>query len=178
MVAVLLAEGFEEIEALTPIDILRRAGVKVTTYALGDLRVKGAHGIVVEADCTLAELWPGDAEVLILPGGPGYVHLDASSDVERLIMDFVSEKKIIAAICAAPSILGKRGILDGEKATCFPSMEKDMGAAFLTETLVEESHYFITAKGAGAAAAFGFAILARLRGKAEAMRIRGMMQYE
>lgn len=177
MVSVILAEGFEEIEAITPIDILRRAGAEVHTFAVADKLVTGAHGIQVRAERALEELDLDETEILLIPGGGGYVNIDESMLADRLIRDAAERGICIAAICAAPTILGKRGLLDGRRATCFPGMEEDMGEAELTGAQVEQDGNFITAKGAGAAADFGFALVARLCSESEAQRLRAVMQY-
>ena len=178
MVYVILANGFEEVEAITPIDILRRADVEVTTAALEDKVVTGSHGIPVAADITIDEIDPGKMDLLLLPGGVGHELLDASDKVHALI-DYALENEIyIAAICAAPSILGKRNILTGKKATCFPGYEEYLyGAEVVPDKAVVDGK-IITAKGAGAASEFGFAITEILKDKITADALRKTMQYE
>lgn len=177
MVYVMLADGFEEVEAIEPIDILRRGGVEVTTVGVGGKTVEGAHGIQVTADIEIGEVVPENMELLMLPGGAGHELLDASNEVHALINYAVSNGLYISAICAAPSILGKNMILEGKNAVCFPGYEKYLyGANVLTDKAVADGK-IITARGAGAAAEFGFKMLEALKDKAAAERIREIMQY-
>ena len=123
MTYIFLAEGFEEIEALTPLDLLRRAGVDVKTVGIGGKRVVGSHGIAVEADIDENEV-SGPLDMIILPGGmPGTKNLMASETVMTAIHHAVQENAFIAAICAAPMILGKLGMLKGAEAVCYPGFE-------------------------------------------------------
>lgn len=177
MIYMLLADGFEEIEALEPLDILRRAEIEVTTVAIADRTVKGAHGIKIEADAVMSEVDEENIDMLILPGGAGHELLDASNEVHYLINKALVEGAYIAAICAAPSILGKKGILDGVSATCFPGYEKYLFGAKLSQDKVVYDNRFITAKGAGAAADFGFKLVEILKDKPTAEKLRGAMQY-
>ena len=119
---VFLADGFEEIEALTPVDVLRRAGLSVQTVSVMDEQVvTGAHGVPVVADKMFADINPEDAEMILLPGGlPGATNLDAHEGLSQMILDFAKEEKPLAAICAAPLVFGNRGLLNGKKATCYP----------------------------------------------------------
>ncbi|HIT86176.1 MAG TPA: DJ-1/PfpI family protein [Candidatus Ornithomonoglobus intestinigallinarum] len=178
MVYLLLADGFEEIEAVTPVDILRRGGVEVTTVSIKDKLVAGAHGIAVEADKTISELDDiSDMEMLILPGGGGHELLDASNDVHAMI-NYAHERGIyIAAICAAPSILGKKMLLSGKNAVCYPGFEKYLyGANICSDKAVKDGR-FITGKGPGAAAEFGFELLSVLKGGETAEKLGEIMQY-
>lgn len=176
MVYVLLADGFEEVEAIEPIDILRRGGVEVKTVGVTGKVVTGAHGISVTADIGINEVDGEDMELLMLPGG-GHELLDASNAVHALISYAVGNKKYVSAICAAPSILGKRMLLEGKKATCFPGYEKYLyGADVVADKAVIDGK-FITGKGAGAASEFGFLMLSVLKDKATADKIKEIMQY-
>ncbi len=178
MVYVLLADGFEEVEAITPIDILRRAGVEVTTVSIKDKTVTGAHNIPVTADALISELNSvDDMEVLMLPGGAGHELLDASNEAHAMINYAHENGKYIAAICAAPSIIGKKMLLSGKKATCFPGFEQYLYGADVTGGQVEADGQFITAKGAGAAAEFGFEICKILKGADKADALKAQMQY-
>ena len=178
MVYVTLADGFEEIEAITPIDILRRADIAVTTVSISDnLTVTGAHGICVTADKTMSQINPQDMEALILPGGAGHELLDASNEGHALINHALSNNLYIAAICAAPSILGKKMLLDGKNATCFPGFEQYLYGANIKKDKVVTDGKIVTAKGAGAAAEFGFEICSLLKGKDTAEALRKIMQY-
>ncbi len=177
MVYVLLVDGFEEIEAVTPIDILKRCGVEVMTVGVYSKNVTGSHGIKVETDILINEVDKSKMLLLMLPGGPGYPELDASIEA-RSLLDYAMENDIyISAICAAPSIIGKRGFLKGRKATCFPGFEKFLeGAEYVSDKAIVDGK-IITGKGAGAAAEFGFLMADILVGKQKSAEIKKAMQY-
>lgn len=177
MVYVMLADGFEEVEAIEPIDILRRGGVEVQTVGVKGKVVTGAHGIPVTADIEIGEVDAESMDLLMLPGGAGHEILDASNAVHVLISYAVAHGIYISAICAAPSILGKKLILEGKKATCFPGYEKYLYGADITGEKAVVDGKIITGKGAGAAADFGFAMLEILKGKETADKIKEIMQY-
>ena len=177
MVYVMLADGFEEVEAIEPIDILRRGGVEVQTVGVKGKVVTGAHGIPVTADIEISEVDAESMDLLMLPGGAGHEILDASNAVHALISYAVGHGIYISAICAAPSILGKKLILEGKKATCFPGYEKYLYGADITGEKAVVDGKIITGKGAGAAADFGFAMLEILKGKETADKIKEIMQY-
>jgi len=170
---VFLADGFEEIEAITTIDILRRADIHVTTVSISTLKeVRGAHGISVLADCLFSEAEFSDNDLLCLPGGmPGTKNLDAHEGLKKLIQKQAGQGKNLAAICAAPSILGKMGLLEGKEAVCFPGFEDQLLGATLSEEKVVKAGNIITAKGAGVAVQFALKIVAELKGQASADRI-------
>ena len=175
---VFLAEGFEEIEALTPVDVLRRAGLSVQTVSVMDEQVvAGAHGVPVLADKMFAEINPEDAEMILLPGGlPGATNLDAHEGLSQLILDFAEADKPLAAICAAPLVLGNRGLLQGKKATCYPGFETYLQGAEYTAALVEKDGNIITGKGPGAAMEFAFAIVEKYCGMDKVNELKqGMM---
>ena len=175
---VFLADGFEEIEAITPIDVLRRAGLNVQTVSVMEEQiVVGAHGIPVVADKMFADIHLEDAEMLLLPGGlPGATNLDAHQGLSDMIMEFASEGKALAAICAAPLVFGNRGLLQGKKATCYPGFESYLIGAEYTAALVEIDGNFITAKGPGAAMDFAFAIVEKYCGTEKVNELKsGMM---
>ena len=163
---VFLAEGFEEIESLTPVAELRRAGLSVQTVSVMDEQVvAGAHGVPVLADKMFAEINPEDAEMILLPGGlPGATNLDAHEGLSQMILDFAEADKPLAAICAAPLVLGNRGLLQGKKATCYPGFETYLQGAEYTAALVEKDGNIITGKGPGAAMEFAFAIVEKYCG--------------
>ena len=177
MVYVMLADGFEEVEAIEPIDILKRGGVDVTTVGVKSKTVTGAHGIEVTADIEINGVEPEKMELLMLPGGIGHEILDASNDVHGLLNYAVANRIYVSAICAAPSILGKKMLLADKKATCFPGYEKYLYGADVKSDKVVVDGKFITGKGAGAAADFGFAMLAILKDKETADRVKETMQY-
>lgn len=175
---VFLADGFEEIEAITPIDVFRRAGLNVQTVSVMDKQtVSGAHGIPVVADKMFADIHSEDAEMLLLPGGlPGATNLDAHQGLSNMILAFASEGKALAAICAAPLVFGNRGLLQGKKATCYPGFESYLTGAEYTAALVEKDGNFITAKGPGAAMDFAFAIVEKYCGIEKVHELKsGMM---
>ena len=175
---VFLADGFEEIEAITPIDVLKRAGLNVQTVSVMEERtVAGAHGIPVDADKMFADIHLDDAEMLLLPGGlPGATNLDAHQGLSDMILAFASEGKALAAICAAPLVYGNRGLLQGKKATCYPGFESYLTGAEYTAALVETDGNFITAKGPGAAMDFAFAIVEKYCGIEKVNELKsGMM---
>lgn len=179
MIYVFLADGFEEIEALTPVDVLRRAQAEVTTVGVTGTLVRGAHGICVQSDIAMADFTPRDAEMLILPGGmPGTTNLEQCDALKQAVTQAALDGKYVAAICAAPSILGHLGILKGKRATCYPSFEEHLIGAEITSSAVEVDGNIITSKGAGTAADFAFELARLARGEACAREVRSSMQYQ
>ena len=165
MIYVFLADGFEECEALVSVDILRRGGFEVKTVGIGGKTVTGSHKIPVVCDITEEETKADGLQMIILPGGmPGTLNLEKSGCVQRFI-DYAAENGLfIGAICAAPLILGRKGLLKGKKATCFPGFEKELlGAEFSDEPVITDGN-ITTACGAGAAFDFGFRLLSELSG--------------
>ena len=148
MIIVLLAEGFEEIEALTPVDILRREGFDVKTVGISAKTVTGSHGISVIADAIPDDINLAEVEMAIFPGGmPGSLNLDASAYTDKVISEVYGKGGRIAAICAAPLVFGRRGLLKGKKATCFPGFENELiGAAATGENFVTDGN-ITTGKG-------------------------------
>ena len=180
MIYLLLADGFEEVEALAPLDLLRRANKEILTVSITDKReVTGAHGITVLADLTANEISASCDEMLILPGGmPGTTNLDASPITHRLIDETIANGGHLAAICAAPMILGKRGLLKGKKATCYPGFEKELiGADCISDAYFVTDGSITTATGAGAAVAFGGELLRLLCGEKIAEKILCAIRY-
>lgn len=170
-----LDNGFEEIEAITTIDLLRRAGIELTTVSItGKEMVLGAHNIVVKADELFDDIDFSGAEMLILPGGPS--HLDQHAGLCELLKVHNEANKLIAAICAAPSVLGKLGILKGKQATCYPGFENALGESYVGG-LVVESKNIITAKGPGLTADFAFCIIEKLAGSDVADDVYDKAQY-
>lgn len=180
MVYLFLAEGFEETEAIAPVDILRRCGVAVSTVAVGEAKdnlVKGSHGIAVLADLSLADIDYAAMDAAVLPGGmPGTRNLDASEGVRKAVLYCADNGKPVCAICAAPSVLGHMGLLSGRKATCFPGFEKELHCSVFTGASVTVDGNFITANGAGSAILFGEAIAAKFVGQDAARRVTDSMQ--
>ncbi|MBQ8500699.1 MAG: DJ-1/PfpI family protein [Bacteroides sp.] len=165
-VYVFFADGFEEIEALTAVDVLRRAGVNVAIVSVTpDEIVKGAHQVPILCDVNIENCDFYDAEMLLLPGGmPGAATLAECKDLNKQLLRFAEAGKPIAAICAAPMVLGKLGILKGKKATCYPGFEQYLDGAICTGALVEKDGNIITGKGPGAAMDFALAIVELLKG--------------
>ena len=167
MVYVLLGTGFEEVEAIAPIDLMRRAGVEVLTVGIGGKTVYGGHGIGVEADITLEEMDLTNLEMIVLPGGLGGV---ASIRASRAAMDAVAfaaeNRRYVAAICAGPTVLADLGITDSRKVTCYPGCEEKMGAAecIPNEACIQDGNV-ITGTSAGCAVAFGLKLIAALKGE-------------
>lgn len=159
---VFLAEGFEEIEGLTVVDILRRAGIDVVTISvMGQKEVCGSHKITVLADALFEEVNFEEYEGIVLPGGmPGTTNLGGHSGVNQIIKSFAEQGKLVAAICAAPSVLGQAGILEGKKAACYPGFEDKLTRAEVTFEEVAEDGNVITSRGMGTAIPFGLRLTA------------------
>ncbi len=177
---VMLADGFEEVEAITVIDILRRAGVRADTVSVIEHRnqIEGAHGITIYTDMELEDIDFKDYDVIILPGGmPGTDNLEACEELCDSIVEFNNENKLLAAICAAPKIFGRLGILNGKKATCFPGYEEDLlGAQVMVENVVVDKN-IITSRGMGTAIEFGLKLVEILVGEGEAKQLASTIQY-
>ena len=170
MVYVLLGTGFEEVEAITPIDLLRRADIPVTTVGVTGKIVFGGHNIGIEADISIDEMDPADLDMIVLPGGLGGV---ASARASRKAMDMLryawNNGKFVAAICAGPTVIADLGITDGKSATCYPGCEGDMGEAKLVSNIpcVQDGN-LITGTSAGCAVPFGLMLIAALKGQSVA----------
>ena len=177
MIPVFLANGFEEIEALATVDILRRAGVEVVTVGVGGKNAVGAHGIAVCADIVEDELDIAAIDGVVLPGGmPGTTNLEASAVVQTAVKSAYERGLLVAAICAAPSILGHGGYLNGKKATCYPGFEPELtNAAVINEGVVRDGS-IITASGAGVAVDFALELVRYLVSDEMADSIRGGIQ--
>ena len=172
MVYLFLANGFEEIEALTPLDVLRRAGVQVTTVGVGGDSIMGAHGIRVQADIPDTMYRDSSPDMIILPGGmPGSENLDNSRVVDAALRAAARNDAYLCAICAAPMVLGKRGYLSGKRAVCYPGFEAYLEGATVTDARVECDGKVITSKGMGVALEFGLALVEALCGKEKAEQI-------
>ena len=179
MIYVFLADGFEETEAITPIDCLRRAGHQVLTVGIGGKTIKGSHGIPVTADITEEAAALSDAlEMIVLPGGmPGTLNLGASETVQKAIRFCCENGKKLAAICAAPSVFGDLGLLKGHRAVCFPGFEEHLTGAEVGTEPVCVSGNFITSRGAGTAMDFGLKLVAVLDGQETADALAKKMVY-
>lgn len=179
MIYVFLADGFEDIEALSPVDILRRAGVEVKTVGVTGKTVISSHKIPVTADIEIGEAVKDGLEAIVLPGGiPGTPNLESSPGVQSFI-DYCSENgKYICAICAAPSILGHKGLLKGKNATAYPSFTSELDGATLSDKYVVCDGNIITARGAGVSLKFGAMIASKFVGEQKTMAILASMQCE
>ena len=180
MFYVFLANGFEEIEALAPVDFLKRMGVEVVTVGVSGDVINGAHNIRVVADIPLCEVQLNDElQGVMLPGGmPGADNLDKCPDVHKAIDYCIANNKVVSAICAAPFVLGKKGLLEGKNATCFPGFEGELkGATVLPDGVVTDGN-IITARGAGVAWEFGAAIGTALVNKEKSDGILKAIQWK
>ena len=173
MVYMFLANGFEEIEALCPLDLLRRAGIAVTTVGIGGESITGSHGITVQADIPDTMYRDSKPEMVILPGGmPGTTNLDNSKTVDAALRAAIKTNAFIGAICAAPMVLGKRGYLKGKRAICFPGFETYLDGATIASERVATDGTIITGAGMGVALDFGLALVAALKGDTVADELR------
>ena len=180
MVYVHLADGFEEVEALTIVDLLRRAGIETVTVSIMErLPVKGSHDIKVVADILFEDAVYGECEMIVLPGGmPGAKNLEAHEGLLEKIYSFYNQDKWIAAICAAPMILGHAGILKEKKATCYPGFEKDLeDAEFVTDEVASDGK-IITSRSLATAIPFALKIIESLKGEETAEKISAGILYE
>jgi 4-methyl-5(b-hydroxyethyl)-thiazole monophosphate biosynthesis len=174
MVYVLLGTGFEEVEAIAPVDLLRRAGVEVLTVGVTGKTVYGGHGIGVAADITIGEMDLTNMDMIVLPGGLGGVASARASKSAMSALDFAWKNgKYVAAICAGPTVLADLGITDGRNATCYPGCEGGMGSAIVEENAaVVRDGKLITAASAGCAIPFGLALIEALKGTEATAKIR------
>lgn len=167
---VFLADGFEEIEALTTVDVLRRADIKCDTCSLKEKTVRGSHGIIVVADKCFTDVNIDSYDAIILPGGmPGAKNLKEDMRVIEAIKKFYGEDKIIAALCAAPIVLAEAGIIENKKVTSFPSFKDQLGSCSYLEDIVVEQENIITSRGPATAIYFALKLAERL-GKEEAAK--------
>lgn len=177
MVYVLLGTGFEEIEAIAPVDLLRRAGISVLTVGVDGKLVRGSHGISVEADITLGEMDLTDMDMIVLPGGLGGVATAKASPEALDALRFAWENdKLVAAICAGPTVLAQLGITDGKQATCYPGCEDGMGTAVMAENVpcIRDGR-LITGTSAGCAIPFGIMLIEALKGPEAARQVAGQI---
>lgn len=174
-----LADGFETVEALAPVDVIRRAGLSLTTVSImGRREVRSAQGVTVLADALFEECRFEDADALILPGGgEGTENLSASEPLRAELVRMNAEHKLIAAICAAPMVFGRAGLLKGRKATCYPGCEADLADSY-TAAAIERDGNIITACGPGISFDFGFAIVEYFCGPQMVATLRSQMQFD
>ena len=180
MIAILLADGFEEIEALTPADMLRRAGLEVKLVGMNGRIAVGSHGIAVVCDSTCEELDTERVSTVVFPGGmPGSLNLDKHPFTDKIIESVSSRGGRIAAICAAPLVLGRRGLLKGRLATCYPGFEKELAGAKVTELSVVTDGNITTARGMGVALEFSKELVALICGREKAIELsEGIMEVK
>ena len=180
MIYVFLATGFEDIEAIAPVDIMRRAGLKVQTVSItGEQIVVSAHGVGIASDLLLSDVDFSSAEMLVLPGGlPGSTNLDACKPLTEAIKRHFESGGPIAAICAAPLVYGHLGLLQGRRATCYPGVERELAGATYTAAIVERDGNIITGKGPAAAFEFGYTIVDFFLGEGASQPLRQGMIYK
>lgn len=178
-VCIFFAPGLEEIEGLTVVDLMRRAGIPIKVVSITDsLDVIGAHNIHITADALLSDMDFSNTEMLVLPGGaPGTCHLEACSPLMDLLKDFYQQEKYVGAICAAPMIFGHLGFLKGRKATSYPGFEKDLHGAEIVEDAAVVDGHVITSRGLGTAIEFASTLIALLKGDETAQRIKEEVMY-
>lgn len=175
-----LAEGFEEVECLAAMDVLKRAGDEIKLVSVtGSLEVSGSHKFTIKADCLFEEADFSEAHVLFLPGGmPGTANLAAHKGLCDLLVSAMHENKMIAAICAAPTVLGKLGLLEGKNATCYPGMEEGLTGAKYVKTGVVTDGNIITGRGLGYALDIGLELVRILHDGKTAEEIKSAIQYD
>ncbi len=178
-VYVFLADGTEEVEALTAVDLLRRAGADVVTVSVMENRmIKSSHRIGIEADEVFGTSDYSDADMLVLPGGmPGTLHLKEHLGLRNVLLEHKDKGTYMAAICAAPSVFGHLGFLNGKRAICYPGFEEELTGAFLTDAPVVQDGTIITSKGLGTAIDFSLQLITALFGKECAKQVLESVQY-
>ena len=178
-VLIFMAEGHEEIEALTVVDLLRRAGIDIYTVSItGEKKVTGSHGITTVCDKLIETVNFDDADMLVLPGGmPGTLNLGNCEILMDQVHGFNTSKKELAAICAAPTVFGKAGLLEGKKATCYPGMEGDLKGAITSTDAVCHDGHIITSRGLGTAIPFALEIVRTFQGDEAAEKLAKSIVY-
>lgn len=179
-VYIFLAEGFEEIEGLTVVDLLRRAKIDIQMVSItGDIKVTGSHQITTIADVLFEDADFRDAELLVLPGGmPGTNHLMEHKGLDKLLKEFYRNGKSLAAICAAPSVLGTKNLLTGKNATCYPGFEEKLYGANVKQSPVVSDGNITTSRGLGTAIDFSLAIIKNMKGEEVVRNIAEAIQYQ
>ena len=178
-IAVFFANGYEEIEALTVVDLTRRAGIETWMVSITDEKtVTGSHGITVSMDRTLSEVNFEEVDMIVLPGGmPGTLNLEACEPLMEKVKEFDADGKYISAICAAPTVFGHLGLLKGKKACCYPSMEDGLVGAEVTFETTAVADHILTSRGMGTAIDFGLQIIARFQGQDAADEMAAKIVY-
>lgn len=172
----ILSNGFEELEAIGTIALLKRSGIEVDIYALNDTKASGKHGLVLSDINILTDVDLSDYACLLLPGGPHYSEIESNKQVQSIIKQFIEENKVIAAICAAPTILGHAGYLENKNYTCFTSMNEDFKGTYVDQYVVVDDN-IITARSAAASIDFAFAIIQKLQGEKQVTKIKKEIYY-
>lgn len=175
-ICVILSNGFEELEAIGTIALLKRSGIQVDIYALNDVKASGKHRLVLADLVKLENINVDDYDALLLPGGPHYAELEASDKVKGIITSFMNAKKLVCGICAAPTIFGHMGYLKNKNYTCFTSMNEDFGGTFVDTYVVTDGN-IITARSAAASIDFAFAIIHYLQGEKQEEKIKNEIYY-
>ncbi len=176
-VCLVVTDGFEEAEAVATFAILRRAGLTVDIFSLTEGNATGRFGLTCTALKPFSQLNGADYDALVLPGGPQYAALEKSAGVQALLKEFMTANKVVAAICASPTILGRAGYLKGKTYTCFTAMNEDFGGYF-TGTYTATDGNVITGQSAAASIDFGFAIVEKLLGKQVAEQVKQSIYYK
>lgn len=175
-IAVLFAPGFEEAEALTIVDILRRANLPAETVGVTDAAVTGGHGITLRTDKTLADISAGELEMAVIPGGyPGVEHLLESAETIRLLQDMNAQGRWLAAICAGPRVLDRAGVLENRRYTAYPGQEEKIGAGTYCKELTVQDGNIITSPGPATVYAFAYALVDALGG--DSLAVKNRMVY-
>lgn len=179
-VNVLLVDGFEEIEALTVVDLLRRAQIYVDTVSIGEeYQVHGAHGINVQAEDLFEEADFTEADAIVLPGGmPGTTNLKEHEGVRKVVTDFAEGGKVVGAICAAPTVLSDLGLIKGKRIACYPSVESDIQGAVIVKVPAVVDGNIVTSRGVGTAIDFALELITVLAGKERAVSVAESIVYE
>ncbi len=177
MLYMYFAPGFEETEAIASLDVIRRAGIEIRSVGVGSKQITGSHKIIVVCDMDTEEATFTGLDGIVLPGGmPGTINLDESERVNEAIEFCSANGKLLSVICAAPMILGKRGLLSGKSAVCYPGFEKYLEGANVPDKYVVTDGNVITARGMGSAVEFGLAIAAYFKGKDAADKLRDTLE--
>lgn len=177
MLYMFFAPGFEEVEAIATLDVIRRAGIDIYSVGVGSKNITGSHNITVKCDIDDMEATFSGLEGVILPGGmPGTINLFESEKVMNAVDYCNASGKLLCAICAAPLILGRKGLLDGKEATCFPGFEDELKGAKISDKFVVTDGNVITGKGMGSAVNFGLEIVAYFKGRETADKLKATLQ--
>ncbi len=177
MLYMYFADGFEEVEAIATLDVIRRAGIDIYSVGVGSKYITGSHKITVKCDLDIEEAAFSGLDGVILPGGmPGTTNLYSSEKVMNAVDYCAAENKLICAICAAPLILGRKGLVEGKNAICFPGFENELKGAVISDKFVVTDGNIITAKGMGSAVNFGLAVVAYFKGDEAAAKLKASLQ--